>query len=193
MVNRISYLLILRYAISTLIAREKFRKEVQRHPNMELRSLGMKLNQTGHHGINDDLTIDVGVLRRSKTKVLIHICGTHGVEGFVGSAIQSFLLDNSTIIKKDDHYDDTLPTLVFVHALNPFGFAHLRRVNENNVDLNRNFLTESRFEKVKARDPNRFGYVDLMELINPTKSFETNWDFFYLRAIYNIAKKDMEN
>jgi hypothetical protein len=121
MVNRISYLLILRYAISTLIAREKFRKEVQRHPNMELRSLGMKLNQTGHHGINDDLTIDVGVLRRSKTKVLIHICGTHGVEGFVGSAIQSFLLDNSTIIKKDDHYDDTLPTLVFVHALNPFG------------------------------------------------------------------------
>jgi hypothetical protein len=26
-----------------------------------------------------------------------------------------------------------------VHALNPFGFAWLRRVNEYNVDLNRNF------------------------------------------------------
>ena len=27
----------------------------------------------------------------------------------------------------------------FIHALNPFGFAWLRRVNEDNVDLNRNF------------------------------------------------------
>jgi hypothetical protein len=29
--------------------------------------------------------------------------------------------------------------VVLVHALNPYGFAWLRRVNENNVDLNRNF------------------------------------------------------
>lgn len=155
---------------------------------MDLSSLDIKVNQSGHYGIHDDLTIDVGVLRRSKTKMLIHICGTHGVEGFVGSAIQSFLLDNSTIIKKADHDDDTVPTLVFVHALNPFGFAHLRRVNENNVDLNRNFLTESQFEKLKARDPNHFGYVDLMELINPTK-INKKWDFFYLKAILHIAKK----
>ena len=27
-----------------------------------------------------------------------------------------------------------------IHALNPFGFAHLRRANEDNVDLNRNFV-----------------------------------------------------
>src|SRR3546814_17471906 len=30
--------------------------------------------------------------------------------------------------------------MLFVHAVNPFGFAHMLRVNENNVDLNRNFL-----------------------------------------------------
>jgi hypothetical protein len=29
--------------------------------------------------------------------------------------------------------------LVLIHALNAFGFAWLRRVNEENVDLNRNF------------------------------------------------------
>jgi hypothetical protein len=29
------------------------------------------------------------------------------------------------------------PTLVFVHAVNPFGFANNRRVNEENIDLNR--------------------------------------------------------
>ncbi|MFX7984992.1 DUF2817 domain-containing protein, partial [Acinetobacter baumannii] len=28
--------------------------------------------------------------------------------------------------------------LLLVHAVNPYGFAHLRRVNEDNVDLNRN-------------------------------------------------------
>jgi hypothetical protein len=29
--------------------------------------------------------------------------------------------------------------VVFLHALNPHGFSHLRRTNEDNVDLNRNF------------------------------------------------------
>ena len=29
--------------------------------------------------------------------------------------------------------------LVFIHAVNPYGFSQLRRVNEDNVDLNRNF------------------------------------------------------
>jgi hypothetical protein len=31
-------------------------------------------------------------------------------------------------------------SVVLLHALNPYGFAWRRRVNENNVDLNRNFL-----------------------------------------------------
>jgi predicted deacylase len=29
--------------------------------------------------------------------------------------------------------------MILIHALNPYGFAWLRRVNEDNVDLNRNF------------------------------------------------------
>ena len=32
--------------------------------------------------------------------------------------------------------------LVLVHVLNPYGMAWLRRTNENNVDLNRNFLLD---------------------------------------------------
>ena len=31
-----------------------------------------------------------------------------------------------------------------LHALNPYGFSHLRRVNEDNADLNRNFVDFSR-------------------------------------------------
>lgn len=67
-------------------------------------------------------------------KVLVVMSGTHGIEGFAGSAIQTGLLRR--------HISAHLPpdaALLLIHALNPFGFAHLRRVNEDNVDLNRNF------------------------------------------------------
>lgn len=43
----------------------------------------------------------------------------------------------------------------------------LRRFNENNVDLNRNFLTPAEFQQRIAMDPNAFGYVDMLEVINP--------------------------
>ena len=29
------------------------------------------------------------------------------------------------------------PTIVFIHCLNPYGMKHNRRVNEENIDLNR--------------------------------------------------------
>jgi hypothetical protein len=60
--------------------------------------------------------------------------GTHGVEGFCGSGAQVGMLANG--VHKE------LPkgtALVLIHAINPHGFAHERRVNEDNVDLNRNF------------------------------------------------------
>ncbi len=33
----------------------------------------------------------------------------------------------------------SLPTIVLIHALNPYGFATGRRVNEENIDINRLF------------------------------------------------------
>eukprot|EP00957_Ditylum_brightwellii_P032243 2443418-Ditylum_brightwellii.AAC.1 len=41
---------------------------------------------------HDDLTIDVAIYRGSEKNVLIHMSGTHGVEGFAGSAVQSSIL-----------------------------------------------------------------------------------------------------
>jgi hypothetical protein len=29
--------------------------------------------------------------------------------------------------------------VLYIHALNPYGFSHIRRVTQENVDLNRNF------------------------------------------------------
>jgi hypothetical protein len=58
-------------------------------------------------------------------------------------------------------------TLVFIHAVNPYGFHHDRRVNEDNIDINRNFLTPEEFEMAWSRDPNFAGYVDADPFFNP--------------------------
>lgn len=82
--------------------------------------------------------------------------GTHGVEGYCGSGIQSALLAEG--------FGDTLPAdtaLVLVHAINPWGFAWGRRVNEDNVDLNRNFLDH---DKPHPQNP---GYDDIYDALNP--------------------------
>src|SRR5260221_221039 len=69
------------------------------------------------------------------TTILLALSGTHGAEGFCGSAAQLLWIEEGRA--KD------LPkgvAVLKVHAVNPFGFAHWLRVNEGNVDLNRNWI-----------------------------------------------------
>lgn len=85
----------------------------------------------GHDGT---LTADVAVLGRPDAgRVLLVNAGTHGVEAFAGSAIEIAFLSSRPAPPDDVR-------IVLVHAINPHGFAWLRRVTEDNVDLNRNFL-----------------------------------------------------
>jgi hypothetical protein len=96
-----------------------------------------KLAEQGPHG--GELYIDAAHLGQTDArKVLVHLSGVHGAEGFIGSAIQSVALRERFVIPKDT-------ALVFVHAVNPYGFAWLRRTNEHNVDLNRNGLSAEQF------------------------------------------------
>jgi ribosomal protein S18 acetylase RimI-like enzyme len=89
-------------------------------------------------------------------RVLFVASGTHGIEGFCGSGIQTFLLrdDLSARVPAD-------VALVMIHAVNPWGFAWLRRVNEDNVDLNRNFLD------FRGALPENADYDGLYDLMNP--------------------------
>ena len=83
-----------------------------------------------------ELATDVACLGPSDApKVLATISGTHGVEGFFGSAVQIEWLRRakSTPLLRD-------VTVLHIHAINPYGFAHLRRTNEENIDLNRNWI-----------------------------------------------------
>ena len=81
------------------------------------------------------LVVDVAEIRASEQPdLVVIISGAHGVEGFCGSGCQVGFLAERVY--------EGLPKTVgvaLVHALNPYGFAWLRRVNEDNVDLNRNF------------------------------------------------------
>jgi hypothetical protein len=82
----------------------------------------------------EQLYTDYFYTPQKKKKVLIHLCGVHGVEGYIGSAIQSQIFSQ---LKDVQH----LPfQTVFVHAVNPYGMAWFHRTNANNVDLNRNGL-----------------------------------------------------
>lgn len=84
---------------------------------------------------NEDLVMDVARVGSSNPEsLLMLISGTHGVEGFCGSGCQVGYLT-------DCLYEalGTKSAAILLHALNPFGFAWLRRANEDNIDLNRNF------------------------------------------------------
>ena len=86
---------------------------------------------------------------------LLLISGTHGVEGHFGSGVQTGLIRTNIA--------GALPPdtkLVMLHALNPFGFAFDRRVNEDNADINRNFVDH-------AHPPANPAYEALAEWIAP--------------------------
>lgn len=85
---------------------------------------------------NEELATDVAWFGpRDAGKLLIMVSGVHGVEGFSGSATQVGWIE-------DRGYEALPPNtaVLMIHLINPWGAAHLRRYNEDNVDLCRNFL-----------------------------------------------------
>ena len=69
-------------------------------------------------------------------RLLIVSSGCHGVEGFCGSGVQVFALHDADWRERARAAG---VAVLYLHALNPYGFSHLRRVTQENVDLNRNF------------------------------------------------------
>ena len=88
--------------------------------------------------------------------VLVTLSGTHGAEGFCGSGVQAGWFDEGL------HAE--LPAgmaLCQIHAINAYGFAWIRRVTEENVDLNRNFVDH------EGPLPDNPGYEALAEALCP--------------------------
>jgi len=90
--------------------------------------------------------------------VLLLTSACHGVEGFCGSGVQVAALRDASWRARARERG---VAVVYVHALNPFGFSHLRRTTHENVDLNRNFHDFGR------PLPHNSGYRDLHALLVP--------------------------
>ncbi len=89
---------------------------------------------TGAEG--EEIGTDTALLGAADAdKLFIVSSGTHGPEGFSGSACQLALLNDELACRATDRGI----ALLLIHAVNPFGFSHLKRTNEDNIDLNRNF------------------------------------------------------
>ena len=112
-------------------------------------------DRTGPDG--EPLATDAAYLGAAgAAKLLVAISGTHGVEALCGSGIQAGWL----LAREFDELPDDCAVLL-IHCINPFGAAWRRRVNEDNVDLNRNFVDHG---KPPFENPH---YGELHDLLIP--------------------------
>lgn len=156
-------------------ARQRFRQAAS-HLNWHLET--HSIGAVGPDG--DELAFDVACSPGGDPeKMLVLSSGVHGVEGFFGSAVQVALLEQWAAAPPPPS------RCVFLHGLNPFGFAYLRRFDENNVDPNRNFiLPGERFQGAPE------GYSRLNAFLNPRLP-HSRWDPFTLKALWLIARHGM--
>jgi hypothetical protein len=125
------------------------------------------------------LTIDVASrLHPGARATLVVSSGTHGVEGYFGSAVQLAALSGpSGALRREAPVN-----VVLVHAVNPYGFAHARRVNEDEVDLNRNFVLPGQ----PFRGAHPF-YSRLDSLLNP-QTPPPRFDPFLAQAAIQVLR-----
>jgi len=155
------------FATSYMEARAAFRAEAQSAGAvLDVLGLGIPID-----GEDEGLSIDIATFGDGPRAVLI-TSGLHGVEGFAGSAAQRQAI--AAGLPNDVR-------VVMVHALNPWGMHHGRRVNEHNVDLNRNFVPEA-----EAHGQPADAYRTFDGLLNPPTP--PRFDFYLLRCMAMILR-----
>ncbi len=136
------------------------------------------IDATGPSG--EELFLDVAVSKGGDpARTLVVSSGLHGVEGFFGSAVQVALLQRWAAGSEPP------ARCVFLHGLNPFGFAWLRRFDQRGVDPNRNFLLPG--EQFSGAPP---GYAQLDSFLNPRRP-PARAEFFTAQALWLIARHGM--
>jgi hypothetical protein len=152
------------------------------------RSAAYPIDAKGPDG--KDLTIDVaffGGTSEPERQFLVS-SGLHGVEGFFGSAIQlAWLLADGRSWQPPAGLG-----LIMAHGLNPYGFAWRRRWDENNIDLNRNFLLDRSFLTTDPRyAESRKIYEKLRAFLNPS-SPPSRAEPYMLKIVHVILRQGLE-
>ena len=169
-------------------SREKFRERVK-----YVKSLWPETKIESHKVVEaEDLSIDIIIASAKKNydKLLIVTTGLHGIEGYTGAAMLNLLIDK--YLNKLD-YDST--GIVLVHAINPWGMKHMRRTNENNIDLNRNFIWQwSSLEETLNKD-----YQKIDFFLNPQQPYcnklwnSVSFNFGLLKSLFKIGFDSFNN
>lgn len=137
--------------------------------------------------VHNDLFIDAAYAAPFKTKenLLIISSGVHGVEAFVGSAIQGLFLNEIAPKLSTENLG-----ILLIHSVNPFGYKTLRRVSENNVDLNRSFSINDQI--FKNKNP---GYAKVESVLNPQRPTDLSslrYYFSFFEMAWLIIKHSMK-
>ena len=107
----------------------------------------------------EELALDAARVGPAQAKKLLIVSsGCHGVEGYCGSGVQVHALRDAAF---RENCEATGVAVLHLHAINPFGFSHTRRVTHENVDLNRNFQD---FSKPLPQNP---AYRELHTMLLP--------------------------
>jgi hypothetical protein len=135
-------------------AREKFVTAV--------RQAGLELTSYFHPEVGvagEALALDVARFgSATASRLLIVSSACHGVEGYCGSGVQVAALRDVDWLTQASAAG---VAVLFIHAINPYGFSHTRRVTHENVDLNRNF------QNFAAPLPDSIAYEEVHPLLLP--------------------------
>lgn len=148
------------YSEAFFYSYEDVRANLQKRVS-ELRKNGVTV-EASEYAIDesDELYIDNIYLpaKREKENLVILTTGVHGIEGYIGSVmLDVFFEEIYTGLNTE-----TTGVLV-VANVNPYGMKYHRRYNENNVDLNRNFILDwENFDLSSNKD-----YPEVKELLQP--------------------------
>jgi hypothetical protein len=142
-------------------SRARFRDSLQTFQELWKEAHLISIPLTGQ----PDLTIEVitAEAEGARSKRLVLTTGLHGIEGFIGSGILQLFTGEFLQRMNPENTG-----ILIVHPINPYGMKNRTRVNQNNVDLNRNFNSD--FESLKSINPY---FEKLKYLLNPGRRLKS--------------------
>ena len=130
----------------------------------------------------DGLYIDTLYLpsKEEQTNLVVLTTGVHGMEGYIGSVMLDVFWQE---VYPDLNKDNT--GILVLANVNPYGMKYHRRYNENNVDLNRNFIMDWEEWDMSVNKE----YPKVESLLSPKKSM--NNAFWHEAAFYGSLVKNV--
>lgn len=133
----------------------------------------------------DNLYIDSILLEAEKTKdnLIVITTGVHGIEGYIGATMLEVFIDNFL-----PNLDQNNTGVLMITNINPYGVKHQRRYNENNVDLNRNFIFDWNTFNLNTNTD----YPKVQSFLQPTSPIK-NMTFHEIGFLGGIIKQVTTN